>query len=74
MADFAPLSLHVPEPHVRPGDAPDFSHVVIPDAGAVRRPAVDVDAHDIKDLAYTIIRVLDHEGRAVGPWAEDLPI
>ena len=74
MAEFAPLSLHVPEPHVRPGGHPDFSHVVIPDAGAVRRPPVDVAAHDIHDLAYTIIRVLDNEGRAVGPWAEDLPV
>ena len=66
------LSLHVPEPEVRPGDTPDFSRVVIPRAGSVPRPPVDVDAKEIRDLAYSIIRVLDREGEAVGPWAGTL--
>ena len=39
MSEFGPLSLHVPEPEVRPGDTPDFSKVVIPKAGSVPRPA-----------------------------------
>lgn len=69
---YAPLRLHVPEPHVRPGDAPDFSNLDIPAAGAVRRPPIDVAAKEIRDLAYTIIRVLDEEGHAQGPWAETL--
>ncbi|GJD53015.1 2-oxoisovalerate dehydrogenase subunit alpha [Methylobacterium crusticola] len=69
MTGTAPLSLHVPEPAVRPGGTPSFADLEIPEAGAVRRPAVDVPAADIRDLAYTIIRVLDGEGRAVGPWA-----
>ena len=34
-----------------------------------RRPAVDADPEAIRDLAYSIIRVLDREGEAVGPWA-----
>ena len=65
-----PLSLHVPEPEFRPGDKPDFSNVPIPKAGAARMPPVDVEAQEIHDLAYTIIRVMDREGNAVGPWAD----
>jgi 2-oxoisovalerate dehydrogenase E1 component subunit alpha len=68
----APLSLHVPEPPVRPGSTPDFSQVAIPKAGSVRRPDVTVDAHEIHDLAYSIVRVLNRQGEAVGPWAETL--
>ena len=67
-----PLSLHVPEPAVRPGGNPSFSDLDIPEAGAVRRPEVDVAAADIRDLAYTLIRVLDADGKAVGPWAGSL--
>ena len=64
-----PLSLKVPEPEVRPGGKPDFSGVTIPRAGTVRRPEVDADPADIRDLGYTIIRVLNRAGEAVGPWA-----
>jgi len=67
-----PLSLHVPEPPVRPGSKPDFSQVAIPEAGSVRRPDVSVDAHEIHDLAYSIVRVLNRQGEAIGPWAEGL--
>lgn len=63
------LSLHVPEPAVRPGDQPDFSNVKIPKAGSVPRPEVDAAPEDMRDLAYSIIRVLNHQGEAVGPWA-----
>ena len=66
------LSLHVPEPEVRPGGTPDFSNVKIAPAGAVRRPPVDVDPADIRDMAYDIIRVLDRDGEAVGEWAGSL--
>jgi 2-oxoisovalerate dehydrogenase E1 component alpha subunit len=72
MADAQKLSLHVPEPEVRPGDTPDFSQVPIPRAGSVERPRVDVDAREIRDLAYSIIRVLNRKGEAVGPWAGTL--
>ena len=72
MTDHAPLSLHVPEPEVRPGGTPDFSNVAIPKAGSVPRPPVDVDPSDIRDLAYSIIRVLNRDGEAVGPWAGTL--
>lgn len=66
------LSLHVPEPEVRPGGKPDFSKVEIPEAGSVRRPPEDAEAETMRDLAYSIIRVLNPEGEAVGPWAGSL--
>jgi 2-oxoisovalerate dehydrogenase E1 component alpha subunit len=69
MTDPAPLKFHVPEPAVRPGGTPDFSNVAIPEAGSVRRPPTDADPESIRDLAYSIIRVLDRDGEAVGPWA-----
>ena len=70
MSDAKPLSLHVPEPEFRPGDKPDFSNVPIPQAGSVARPPIDVSAEDIHDLAYSIIRVMNRNGEAVGPWAD----
>lgn len=66
------LQFHVPEPEVRPGGTPDFSNVPIPKAGTSPRPPVDVKAEQIRDLAYTIIRVLDDDGAAVGDWAGSL--
>jgi len=64
-----PLRLHVPEPTGRPGRETDFSYLLLAPAGAVRRPEPDVPASDTADLAHTLVRVLDDEGRAVGPWA-----
>ena len=66
------LSLHVPEPEVRPGDTPDFSNVVIPKAGEIRRPEIDETPEAMRDLAFGIIRVLNRQGEAVGPWKPDL--
>jgi 2-oxoisovalerate dehydrogenase E1 component alpha subunit len=62
------LSLHVPEPHARPGDPVDFSHLAIPAAGAARRPDVSAPAAETHELVYSLVRVLDDEGKAVGPW------
>lgn len=72
MSKTAPLSLNVPEPGCRPGDEPDFSDFVIPEAGGVERPPIDADPNDIRDMAFSIIRVLDTEDEAVGPWAGTL--
>ena len=63
-----PLRLHVPEPTGRPGHPTDFSYLHLAKAGEVRRPAIDVSPTATGDLAYTLIRVLDEEGAAVGPW------
>ncbi|RBP53053.1 3-methyl-2-oxobutanoate dehydrogenase (2-methylpropanoyl-transferring) subunit alpha [Arenicella xantha] len=72
MSTIAPLHLRVPEPGCRPGDEPDFSDFVIPKAGAVAKPDVDVDPNTIRDMAFSIIRVLNEDGEAVGPWAGTL--
>ena len=72
MNSLTPLRFHVPEPASRPGGKPDFSGVAIPKAGSTRRPPVDVAPEEIRDLAYSIIRVLNHEGQAIGPWVPDL--
>lgn len=63
-----PLSLHVPEPSSRPGDKPNFSHITVPSAGNVRRPCVDSNPADMRDLAFDMVRVLDDNGQAVGDW------
>jgi len=68
MSDVQPLRLHVPEPTGRPGCQTDFSYLRVSAAGEVRRPPVDASPTDTLDLAYALLRVLDDEGRAVGPW------
>lgn len=72
MSDATPLSFRVPAPEIRPGDTPDFSDVSIPKAGTTRRPPVDSDPEDLRDLAFTIIRVMSRDGDAVGDWALNL--
>jgi len=69
MSDFGPLKLHVPEPVGRPGDNPDFSYIDIPEAGVVDMPPVDVDPSEMRDMAYSMVRVMNEDGEAVGPWA-----
>ncbi|WP_133649038.1 3-methyl-2-oxobutanoate dehydrogenase (2-methylpropanoyl-transferring) subunit alpha [Paraburkholderia flava] len=72
MSVHEPLRLHVPEPTGRPGCRTDFSYLHLSPAGSVRKPPIDVGAVETSDLAYSLVRVLDDEGRAVGPWAPDL--
>jgi 2-oxoisovalerate dehydrogenase E1 component alpha subunit len=74
MTQHAPLRLHVPEPTGRPGCATDFSYLHVSPAGEVRRPPVDTEPRDTNDLAYSLVRVLDADGNAVGPWAPDIPV
>lgn len=70
MRQNPPLRLHVPEPSGRPGHATDFSYLRLAAAGAVRKPPVDTSAIDTTDMAYTLVRVLDDDGNATGPWAQ----
>jgi len=72
MSQRPPLRLHVPEPSGRPGHETDFSYLHLSEAGAVRRPPVDTSHFDTQDLAYDLIRVLDAEGNAVGPWVPEV--
>ena len=60
--------LHVPRVPARPGETPDFSYVDLSPAGAVARPDVNARARDIGYLAVELVRVLDDEGEARGPW------
>jgi len=64
--------LHIPHPPSRPGQAPDFSYLALSDAGAVKRPASDIPAREIENLASELVRVLDDDGMAQGEWAPDL--
>lgn len=67
-----PLRLHVPEPTGRPGHPTDFGYLHLAPAGAVRRPPIQARPADTADLAYTLIRVLDDEGCAQGPWVPEI--
>jgi 2-oxoisovalerate dehydrogenase E1 component alpha subunit len=62
------LSLHIPAPKCRPGDKPDFSNLIIPEAGSAQRPDIAAHPREMMNLAWSLIRVLDSKGRAVGPW------
>ena len=68
MKNTPTLSLRVPEPSGRPGDTPDFSHLKLDAPGAVDRPDVGTAPAEMRDHAFRLIRVLDDEGKAVGPW------
>jgi len=60
--------LHIPRPSARPGDKPDFSYLDLSEAGTVDRPANDAGAASIEYLAHDLVRVLDDEHDAQGPW------
>lgn len=66
--NLPPLSLHVPEPHNRPGDPVDYSWLDIPPAGAAPRPDEACNAAETHELCQSLVRVLDDDHRAVGPW------
>ena len=66
------LSLHVPEPHFRPGDAVDFSHLAVPEAGAQPRPDEACAAAETNPLCTDLIRVLGEDNQAHGPWNPQL--
>ena len=64
----ANLSLHVPQPPARPGEPADFSYLKLAPAGSAPRPSPACLIEETTDLAVSLIRVLDEEGRPVGPW------
>lgn len=72
MSHYGPLKLHVPEPTGRPGCQTDFSYLRLSRAGDIPKPLVDVAAADTGDLAYRLIRVIDDDGHARGPWAPQI--
>lgn len=60
--------LHVPRPPARPGEAPDFSYVALSPAGAAGRPDPNAPLAATESLSKDLVRVLDDEHRAIGPW------
>jgi 2-oxoisovalerate dehydrogenase E1 component alpha subunit len=70
--NLPPLQLYVPEPKYRPGDAVDYSHLEIPEAGRLARPDEACEARETWPLTTDMIRVLDDEGQAVGAWNPNL--
>lgn len=66
--------LHIPHPPARPGDRPDFSYVALSPAGAIQRPEPTAPLAGLEPLATGLIRVLDDEHRAVGPWDPHLEV
>lgn len=69
MSNRPPLSLYIPEPSARPGDAAEFDGIVLPAPGETRRPDSFAEEKDMRDLPFGLIRVLNDAGEAVGPWA-----
>ncbi|WP_370463743.1 3-methyl-2-oxobutanoate dehydrogenase (2-methylpropanoyl-transferring) subunit alpha [Novosphingobium aureum] len=66
--NLPPLELHVPEPHSRPGEKPDYSWLEIPEAGSLARPDEACPASETWAGTLGMVRVLDEDNRAVGPW------
>ena len=72
MIEGVPLRFRIPEPPARPGERADFSYIVVPPAGSTRRPEIDTDPAEMRDLAYSLVRVLDDDGSVTGPWIPEL--
>ena len=66
--NLAHLQLHIPEPKFRPGDAADFSDVVVPAVDEYTKPDENTKPADIHPLAYGLVRVLDDDNIAKGSW------
>ena len=64
--------LHIPQASARPGEKPDFSYLDLSPAGSVDKPPVDARTRDIEHLSAGLVRVLDEDHRAVGPWNPDI--
>jgi 2-oxoisovalerate dehydrogenase E1 component alpha subunit len=62
------LSLHVPHPPARPGEQADFSYLRLAPAGAVSRPPPGATVEQTRELATSLVRILDDDARAQGPW------
>ncbi|HUN77079.1 MAG TPA: thiamine pyrophosphate-dependent enzyme [Steroidobacteraceae bacterium] len=60
--------LHVPHPPARPGDRPNFDYLKLSPAGSVSRPEITAPLDSTAHLAQELVRVIDDEGHALGPW------
>jgi len=70
--------LYIPEPlfrpGVRPGDTPDFSHIHVRRNDNLERPDVMVDSYETERHAGGLIRVMNMDGVASGPWLPEIPL
>jgi 2-oxoisovalerate dehydrogenase E1 component alpha subunit len=64
--------LHIPHAHARPGEKPDFSYLTLAEAGSVERPPIDSRVAAMEFLATGLVRILDDEHVARGPWNPQL--
>jgi 2-oxoisovalerate dehydrogenase E1 component alpha subunit len=69
---FEGFELHIPEPHRRPGEAPDFDYLNLPPPGATPRPDPTAAGSELRELPYGLARVLDDSHAAVGPWKPEI--
>jgi 2-oxoisovalerate dehydrogenase E1 component alpha subunit len=60
--------LHIPRPSARPGDKPDFSYLNLAPAGSADKPSADARTSETEFLSSGLVRVLDDDHQAVGPW------
>jgi len=60
--------LQIPKSSARPGETPDFSYLDLSPAGSADKPAFDAATRDIEHLSSGLIRVLDDDHTAKGPW------
>lgn len=60
--------LRVPKPPARPGEPPDFSYLSLSPAGAAGRPDPCASLKDTVSLVVDLVRVLNDNHQAVGPW------
>ena len=64
--------LHIPHAHARPGEKPDFSYLALSAAGELDRPAIGSRVADMEFLTRGLVRVLDDDHIARGPWNPQL--
>lgn len=60
--------MRIPETESRPGSHPTYADLHVDVRVEARRPPVDADASSMTDLSRSLVRVLDDEGLARGPW------
>lgn len=68
----AAVRLRIPEPAARADSEVLDAALHLSAAGEVRRPGIDEPVRAFAPLAQQLVRVLDDDGRAVGPWAGSL--
>jgi 2-oxoisovalerate dehydrogenase E1 component alpha subunit len=64
--------LKIPTPHARPGDEPDFSYLDLSPAGVIDKPPIGSRTRDLEYLSNGLVRVLDDNHEAQGPWDPNL--